>query len=49
MPPDKFDEYGFEKREVQKAYLPLFIPFSELLVNDEKLRALSIIGDVAMK
>jgi len=32
-----YDEFGFEKREARKAYLPIFIPFDQIMVRDEQL------------
>lgn len=32
-----YDEFGFERREQRKVYLPLFIPFDQLLVPDVAL------------
>ena len=37
-PKDFYDEYGFEKRELSKAYLPIFIPFDKMLINEAKLQ-----------
>ena len=48
-PKDFYDEYGFEKRQLSKAYLPIFIPFDKMLLNEAKLQNSTRISDLETK
>ena len=43
-----YDEFGFEKREARKAYLPIFIPFDQLMVRDEQLEKIKQDGKLQL-